>query len=223
MASAWEDVGMAPRFAGVRAVLFDVDGTLLDTTEFIFRAYEHAASVAGVASPGREWLRMQIGRKLEDVYEDFAPGRSETLIELHRGFQSANITLGTAFPGTVETLRALRSAGVRMAAVTSRSNRTSVDSLVSARIDEFFDAVISAEDAEALKPDPAPLRVACERLVVAAAETVMVGDSTHDVHAAQAFGIPVIAATYGFPGVKVLEANPTASIGDIRELLPLVV
>ncbi len=213
---------MPPRFPGIRAVLFDVDGTLLDTTEFIFGAYEHACLELGVTFPGREWLALQIGRRLEDVYDDFAPATRDAMVESHRTFQSERLDLATPFPGAIETLTAIRDAGMRIAAVTSRSNRTSVDSLIVAGIDHFFDTVISAEDAAALKPDPAPLRTAMERLALSRECAIMVGDSTHDVHAAHNYGIPVIAATYGFPGRTVLEANPTAHIDNIAELPPLI-
>lgn len=213
---------MPPRFPGIQAVLFDVDGTLLDTTEFIFGAYAHACEAFGILSPGREWLALQIGRKLEDVYDDFAPEFRDDMIEVHRTFQATHLELATPFAGAVETLEAIKTAGLRIAAVTSRSNRTSRDSLVVAGIAGYFDTVISAEDAVALKPDPAPLAEAVERLRVEKQTAIMVGDSLHDVHAAHNYGIPVVAVTYGFPGRTVLEANPTIHIDDIRLLPPLI-
>lgn len=199
-------------------VLLDVDGTLLDTREFIFGAYEHALDAAGLPNPGREWLAHQVGRLLEAVYAELAPGRVPELVELHRSFQVANLGLATPFPGALEVLAGLRERGFALAAVTSRSRRTSVATLELHGMDALFDAIISAEDAVAVKPDPAPLRAALERLERTPAGAVMVGDSVHDGGAAHALGIPFVAATYGFPGEAVLAANPAATIADIREL-----
>jgi pyrophosphatase PpaX len=213
---------VATRFSGTRSILFDVDGTLLDTTEFIFQAYEHATGAMGLTVPTREWIRHQVGRKLEDVYDEVDAAHCAELIELHRSFQETHLELSFPFEGTIETLTKLRRAGFQMAVVTSRSQRTSVKTLEVAGLVRYFPVVISAEDAPFLKPDPAPLRVALERMGQPKETAVMVGDAVHDVHAAQAFGIPVIAATYGFPGGSVLAARPTAFITDIRDLPALL-
>ncbi len=213
---------MATRFSGTRTILFDVDGTLLDTREFIFRAYEHATAALGIAQPAREWLAFQVGRELGAVYADLAPDQVPALIDLHRGFQSDNVELSTPYEGTEATLSKLRRAGILMATVTSRSNRTSGRTLETAKIARFFPVTISAEDAPALKPDPAPLLVALERLEQPPETAIMVGDSMHDIHAARALGIRVIAATYGFPGAEVLNYRPDAFIEDIRDLPALL-
>ena len=213
---------VATRFTGTRTILFDIDGTLLDTTEFIFQAYEHATAALGLTVPTRDWIRHQVGRKLEDVYQEIDASREADLIELHRSFQETHLELSSPFEGTVATLTKLRRAGMQMAVVTSRSNRTSVKTLEVAGLVRFFPVVISAEDAPLLKPDAAPLRVALERLAQPKDTAIMVGDAVHDVHAAQAFGIPVVAATYGFPGGRVLAARPDAFITDIRDLPSLL-
>lgn len=217
---AWSPATSERRYTGLvrDTVLLDVDGTLLDTREFIFGAYEHALRVSGVPQPGREWLAHQVGRLLEAVYAELAPGRVAELVELHRGFQVANLALASPFEGAVEVLRGLRARGFALAAVTSRSRRTSVATLEIHAMDTLFDAIISAEDASAVKPDPTPLRVALARLERQPASAVMVGDSIHDAGAAHALGIPFIAATYGFPGEAVLEAGAAAAIADIRQL-----
>lgn len=213
---------MPTPFSAVRTLLFDVDGTLLDTRELIYQAYEHATAALRLAPPDREWLRFQIGRELGAVYEDIAPGHAPELIALHRTFQAENVGLSVPFAGVEGTLAELRRAAFEMAVVTSRSGLTSVRTLELANIARFFPVTISAEDAPALKPDPAPLRVALERLGRPAAGAVMIGDSVHDIHAAHALGIPAIAVTYGFPGAEILEHGADGSIDDIRDLPALL-
>jgi HAD superfamily hydrolase (TIGR01549 family) len=165
---------------------------------------------------------MQVGRKLEDVYEDLDPSQVDRLVELHRSFQEEHLELATPFAGAIEALTEIRDGGLAMAAVTSRSRRTLPATIEMTGLVQFFSAVIAAEDAPELKPHPAPLLAALAALGRQVSGAVMVGDSIHDVHAAQAAGIPAIAATYGFPGVQVLEANPDADIADISQLPALL-
>ncbi len=201
-------------------VLFDIDGTLLDTREFVLASFEFAFVSLGFAPPTREMLVPQIGRRLEDIYADFAGGEfADDLTEIHRSFQTANLNLAVAYEGVPETLASLDAEGVRMAAITSRSRRTSIHSLDRAGIGRFFDTVISAEDTPALKPDPAPLLAALEALgLTPDAGVAMVGDTAHDIQAGRAIGALTIAAAYGFHGDTVHEATPDVLINDIAEL-----
>lgn len=206
------------------AVLFDVDGTLLDTREFVFSGFEHAFFMCGFAPPTREVLNLEIGRTLEQIYTDFCgPDFVDELTEHHRSFQAANLHLAVPYEGTLQTLEALKTAGFRMAAVTGRSRRTSLSTLERAGIQPFLDVVISLEDTPAVKPDPAPFRAALDALDLATPTTVaVVGDTPQDIAAGRALGAFTVAATYGFHSDAVLRADPDASISDIRELPALL-
>ena len=116
----------------IGAILFDVDGTLLDTTEFIFSAYEHTLGVLELPVPPRNQLSRSIGSPLEAIYKDLAGAEAERAIELHRAFQSDRVNTAPAFPGTTSVLSKLRNTGLAVGAVTSRSNRTSVGTLAAA-------------------------------------------------------------------------------------------
>ena len=206
----------------ITTVLLDVDGTLLDTREFIFQAFEHSIARHGLAYPGRAYMTTQVGLPLERIYASIHSGLGPTLIEAHRSFQEENQHLAVAFEGAAEVLSDLRSRGMQLAAVTSRSRRTSLRSLEVTGLQEFFQAIVSAEDAEALKPDPAPLRFALAALGADHSGAVMVGDSEADILAGKALGIRTVAATYGFGGRSVLDHGPDALIDDIRELVALL-
>ncbi len=202
------------------AVLFDVDGTLLDTREYVMASFEYAFVALGFAPPTREVLTPEIGRPLEDIYADYC-GRefADQLTEVHRSFQVENLHLSQPYEEVADVLERLAVSGLRMAAVTSRSRRTSQLTLDRAGIGRYFGVVISAEDVTALKPDPEPLRSALSWLGVEAGPKVaVVGDTAGDVRAGKAIGAFTVGATYGFHGERVLEAAPDASIGAIGEL-----
>ncbi len=203
----------------LQAVLLDIDGTVLDTREFIFAAFEHAFVHHKLPPPPREELSRHVGqRELQDIYSGFAEQFSSAMTEMHRDFQRANLHLAIPFPGAAEALAKLTGAGLRLAAVTSRSQRTSVHTLELADVARYFETVVSAEDVQRLKPDPEPLLVALERLGCPPEASAMVGDTAADVEAGRAAGVFTVAATYGFQGRDVLSSGPDAVIGAIGEL-----
>ena len=208
----------------VRVVLFDIDGTLLDTREFILSAMEHALRTHGLPVLARAELASQVGRPLEVIYGEMGvdAGLGAALVESHRSFQGENLHLAAAFPGASETLGTLARAGLTLGAVTSRSRRTSVRTMELAGLAPYFDVIVSAEDAAALKPDPAPLLFALGRLGESHEHAAMVGDTRHDIEAGKALGMFTVGATYGFGGEGIRESGPDVVIGDIRELPGLI-
>jgi pyrophosphatase PpaX len=208
------------------AILFDVDGTLLDTRAYILGAYRVTCDTHKVAYPGDEFIENNVGRKLEDVYLEFAPANLlPILIATHRAFQRGNVDLVRPFAGVRDVLERLRVERIGLGAITSRSKLTSGPTLQVNGLLQYFNILVSAEDVPKLKPDPEPLRFALEALTAVrpwANETaVMVGDSVFDVQAAKAFGIPAVAVTYGIPGLRVLDSGPDAAVASFTELLDL--
>jgi pyrophosphatase PpaX len=203
----------------VSTVLLDVDGTLLDTREFILAAFEHTLACAGLPLPGRVDLAMLVGPPLESIYAGLAgDARAPALVEEHRSFQERNLALAGPFAGAAATLEALRSRGLRLGAVTSRSRRTSLASLDAAGLLPLLGVVVSAEDAVALKPDPRHLQAALDALGADGVGVAMVGDTPADIAGGRNIGALTVAALYGFHGAAVLDAKPDRTIGDIREL-----
>ena len=101
----------------IRAVLLDIDGTLIDTREFILSAMEHALTKHGLPVLAREELARHVGRPLDAIYAGWSPGAAADLVEAHRNFQGANLHLAAAFPGSAETLAILVQAGITLGAV----------------------------------------------------------------------------------------------------------
>ncbi len=211
---------MTPRF---QAVLFDVDGTLVDSREFVLGAMEHALRTHQLPVPARVALAATIGPPLEECYRKFVPDADlRALCEAHRAWQRERLKLVVPFPHTLATLETLRSFHVRLAAVTSRSRVSSLGSLDGAGLSGLLEVTISAEDAPRTKPDPDPLLLALERLGVNAAEAVMIGDTLADIQAGKAAGMKTIAALYGFAGPSLQSAPADYFIRDIAEVVPLV-
>jgi HAD superfamily hydrolase (TIGR01509 family) len=206
-----------------RAVLFDVDGTLLDTTEFIYQGFEHALAAHGHDPRGRHEYARVMGKPLEVCYELLAPdGDAMLLTETHRVWQAGNLHLARPYPEAERVLRALHDAGIRLAAITSRSRRTSVQTVIDAGLADYLDLILSAEDVEQIKPHPAPLLHALRHLDVPPIAAVMVGDTDADVLAGKAAGVRTVGVTYGFHGYDVVAAGPDTTIADLADLLPLL-
>ena len=206
--------------SSIDAILLDIDGTLLDTERYILSAFRHAAGQHGLQLPPDSHMTANIGRPLDRIYAELGAKAADIpqVIETHRIFQEENLHLVGAYLGADLALGALRSYGFALGAVTSRSRRTSSASLKHAGIGDHFSVIISAEDASALKPDPAPLRAALSSLGFLADAAIMVGDTVHDIEAGKALGMRTIGASYGFGGAAMIDAGPTLTISSVRDL-----
>src|SRR3989338_1783999 len=205
---------------GITTLLFDVDGTLLESTEFIIQATEHALSVKGLSVPDRTTISKNVGASFPDYYFSLTGTHEHTneLIEIHRTFQYSNYHLAKPFPNTVSTLKYLKNKGYKMATITTRSKKTSHQTLINAGIFDLFDVIISGEDAAALKPDPAPLFKALEHIKEKPEHAVMIGDSYQDIQAGKNAGTKTIRATYGFHQDNIHEPEPDLFLEDIKDL-----
>lgn len=206
-----------------RAVLLDIDGTLLDTTEFIFQAFEHTFSFFNLSVPSRKELAMQIGKALKECYEHFKTGiDAEELCEEHRKFQVKNLHLSKPYANTVKTLEQLRDDGFKIAAVTARGGITAKTTLELAGIDKFFDVIITGNDVKNLKPHPEAFLKALAMLQVSKSDAVIVGDTDSDILAGQSAGIRTIGVTYGFHGEMIRDSNPDFVVDDIEGIIDIL-
>ncbi len=110
-----------------RVVLFDIDGTLLDTERFILGAYHSALDALDLPVPSDEVLRRMTGDPLDQIYDGFAGARAAEAIELHRAFQSEHIELARPFPRAYDVLQRLREAGPRLAAAYVGDTRADIE------------------------------------------------------------------------------------------------
>jgi len=208
----------------IKVILFDIDGTLLDTTEFILQPTEYALRECGYPVPDRSIIKKLVGIPFPDYYVELSGSalHVEKMVQVHRDFQAANFGLAQIFPGSLETLQELKKKGYKMAAITSRGKRTAHQSLVNAGIRDFFDVLVVFEDTEEKKPHPAPLFKALEDLHEVPEHAVMIGDSHFDIEAGKAAGTKTIRATYGFHADHLHDPEPDFVIQDITDLLKIL-
>lgn len=208
----------------INTLLFDVDGTILDTKEFIIQATEHALLTLGYIVPDRNIIASKVGMAFPDFYNSLSGSKKDIdkLIEEHRNFQYKNYNLVSPFPGTVETLRELKRRGYKIAAITTRSKNTVHQTLINSGIYDLFDTIICGEDAKALKPDPAPLFKALEIIERSPETAVMIGDSHFDIEAGKNAHTKTIRAIYGFHNDNLKNPEPDFYIDNIIDLLKLL-
>jgi pyrophosphatase PpaX len=215
------------RFDGaVRAVLYDFDGTLADSTELIMRCYRHTmATHLGEAPPDEEWLR-GFGTPLETQIARFARDAAEhdAMLETYRAHQDElHDTLVRPFPGAAETVAELARRGVPLALVTSKLRRGTLRGMELCGLTEHFPVIITPEDVRNPKPHPEPVLAALERLGVAPAEAVFVGDSPHDMVSGRAAGTRTAAALWGpFAREALLAERPDVLLHRQEDVLALV-
>lgn len=210
----------------IRAVLYDFDGTLADSTELIMRSYRHTMTChLGECPPDEAWLS-GFGMTLESQIGRFARGDAEAaaMLATYREFQDGlHDELLRPFPGAAETVAELERRGCALAIVTSKHRRSALRGMELCGILSHFEVVVTPEDVANPKPHPEPVLTALERLGVDAAEALFVGDSPHDVAAGRAAGTRTAAALWGpFPRAALEAAGPDtllAAQGDVLALL----
>ncbi|MBS3909966.1 MAG: HAD-IA family hydrolase [Actinobacteria bacterium] len=204
-------------------ILFDVDGTLLDTSEFIFQAFEHTLEHAGFPEKSREEIARLVGKPLDLCYEILTGVEDVSgLSAMHRAFQVEHIDLARAYPGTRDTLEALKRSGLKIGAVTTRARTSTLATLSLTGLATYFDHVVAFEDVENLKPHPEPILKTLAFLNSQPDAAVMVGDTDVDIAAGRNAGTLTVGVTYGFHGLEILRSCPDHIIDDIAAVLPLV-
>lgn len=210
----------------VRAVLYDFDGTLADSTELIMRCYRHTMRThLGECPPDEAWLA-GFGTPLETQIARFArgPEEHEAMLASYRAYQDEHHdTLLTPFPGAAETVAELARRGVPLAIVTSKLRRGTLRGMDLCGITDHIPVIVTPEDVRNPKPDPEPVRVALERLGVAPEEAVFVGDSPHDMVSGRAAGTRTAAVLWGpFPREALLAERPDVLLERQEDVLRLV-
>ncbi len=207
----------------IEAVLLDIDGTVLDTTEFIFQAFEHTFKHFGLPVPARKELAAQVGKALQECYAHFNTGiDAAALCEEHRKFQVKNLHLSKPYANTINTLEKLKERGYKIAAVTARAGITARTTLELAGVDKFFDVIITGNDVKNLKPHPEAFLKALEMLGTDRSGAVIVGDTDSDILAGKSASISTIGVTYGFHGEKIHDSKPDFTVDDIAGILKVI-
>lgn len=190
----------------MKAVLWDLDDTLLDTLDHRMRALAHAYTtcLGGSVDPVALW-RSQHGRTLEDLGRRLLGNDYLRFTGAYRDHYYASLSRVRPYEGIPETLAWCRSSGLLLAVVTSKVSWGATDELARSGLLHHFHTVVAYDDTDTHKPDPAPVHEALDRLAVDdPADAVFVGDSPADVLAARNAGCRSVAALWGTLDVELL-------------------
>jgi len=204
-------------------ILFDLDGTLLDTKELILLSFQHTFREHLGIEVAREELLENFGEPLWNTLSRYTDGDLEPLVATYREHNLGNHDLMVeAFPGTKEIMSELKGRGFRVGVVTSKLRQSALKGLRLCRLEEYVECLITLDDSMPKhKPDPLPILLALEQLAVCADQAIMVGDSPADLGAAKAAGVDSAIVSWSVFPLDKLE-KPTYWLKQWEDLLEIV-
>jgi pyrophosphatase PpaX len=206
-------------------VLFDLDGTLIDSGEIILSSFRHATQTVLEREIPDEVLAAAVGGS--NIYDQMRAFDEEHVDELVRVYREHNEPLHddlVAFEGVERVLERLKSEGRQLGIVTAKRRRTVDLAFAILPLERYFDAVVTAEQTEHHKPHPEPVLTALERLGSEPADAAFVGDSPFDMGAGKAAGVFTVAVSWGkiHPVERLRDAGADAVVHSPDELLDVL-
>jgi len=210
----------------IRAVLFDLDGTLVDSLEDLTDAVNHIRSAFSYPPLTAEAVRLKIGKGSRHLVQQSLPDAMETdidrAVEMFLEFNREHIAdKSRLYPGIAETLRELAARDIRLAVISNKNEDLSALILEHLGIRPLFESICGGDTFPERKPSPLPLLKVAEKLDLATCECVMVGDSCNDIQAGKLANITSIACTWGYGSAEEI-AGADAFAHTPRELLALI-
>ncbi|AOE49794.1 HAD-IA family hydrolase [Kangiella sediminilitoris] len=203
-------------------IVFDWDGTLMDSTGRIVSAMQTTARNLELPVPSDDEVRSIIGLSLGVCYEKLFPGVDDHdwITEEYRyQYVEGDRTPSPVFEGVVDVLTSLKDQGYYLAVATGKA-RYGIDRVLNeSKLKQFFDRTIASDEAQG-KPHPEMLHTLLKHFGLVSEQAVMVGDTSHDLKMAQNAGTHSVGVSYGAHRVELLKQHsPMAIIDDIRELI----
>jgi phosphoglycolate phosphatase len=205
-----------------RAIVFDLDGTLVDSLPDIVGAFQDAFEACGLEAPGDDDVRRRVGLPLEAMVADFAPAdRVAALSASYRRIYPQRFTrTSRPFPGVREVLAELRGHGFRLGVATTKRTEMAVRFVAAMGLEGALDHV---QGTDGFPHKPAPDVVLRALAALGADGTWMVGDTVHDVEAGKAAGLATFAVTWGTHDAATLaSAGPDRLEADLDTLVAAV-
>lgn len=218
----------------VRAVLLDLDGTLLDTAPDLLEAANGMLRELGRAEVSIAEVRAYVGRGIPnlvkrllagrlDAADDPAPPPAEALASFRRHYAESNGRSAVPYPGVVEGLEALTAIGLPLACITNKAETFTRPLLERTGLARHFRVVVSGDTLPRAKPDPMPLIWVCGHFDLKPGDMLMIGDSVNDAKAARAAGCPVFIVPYGYnEGHDVRKLDCDAIVASLLEATTLI-
>ena len=208
----------------IDTILFDLDGTLVNTYELILQSFLYTFHQFGFNEIKREDCYKFIGPTLHESFSSVAPDQAEEMIRYYRTFNKKHHDeLVREFPGVHKTVQTLSKQGYKLGVVSTKVREMVFKALDKTNLTPYFPVVITLDEVEKAKPDPEPLNKAMHLLGAKPESTLMVGDSYHDILGAKNSGTGSVGVAWTIQGTDYLKKyNPDFLINDMRELLAIV-
>jgi phosphoglycolate phosphatase len=223
------------KFNHKEVILFDLDGTLIDSVPDLALAVNHMLKALERETFSEDTIRYWVGNGAQMLVKRALSGQTEidealdqNLFEKALGifltFYGQNLSDNTdTYPNVSTTLSALKEKGYRLVIVTNKPFDFVGPILEGLKLDELFDFIVGGDSLDKKKPDPLPLLHACEHMNASVEQCVMVGDSKNDLLAANTCGMQSVGVTYGYNyGEDIGIYNPTFIINNFSELNELL-
>ncbi|WPC43637.1 pyrophosphatase PpaX [Clostridium sp. JS66] len=204
----------------IKAILFDLDGTLINTNDLIVKSFKYAFNKHFNKDISREEIVRTFGEPLRDAMARYDSENADLLLNLFRSFnESKHDELATKFSGVEEGLKALKNIDVKLAVVTSKRRNMALRGLELINIYKYMDVIVCPEDTKKHKPLGDPALKACELLNILPEEAIMVGDSHNDILCGRNAGCKTCLVKYTALSLKeLIEYKPDYIIDSIEDL-----
>jgi pyrophosphatase PpaX len=208
----------------ITTLLFDLDGTLIDTNELIISSFIHTLNHYYPDQYKREDVLPFMGPPLADTFMKIDSERVDEMIERYRKYNLENHDLLVKeFDGVYETIQALHEQGYKMAIVSTKIRDTVIKGLRLTKLDKFFDVVVGLDDVKHAKPDPEPLQKALHQLGSTPDEALMIGDNSHDILGGKNAGTKTAGVAWSAKGKEYLaQFEPDYMLEHIQDLFDIL-
>ncbi|MEC1259469.1 pyrophosphatase PpaX [Bacillus swezeyi] len=208
----------------INTVLFDLDGTLINTNELIIASFLHTLDHYAPGRYKREDVLAFIGPSLYDTFSGIHKDKTDEMIRVYREFNhKMHDELVTEYDTVFETLNRLADEGYKLGIVTTKLRDTVNMGLKLTGLDSFFETVVTLDDVERAKPDPEPVLLALSKLGSRPEEAIMIGDNYHDILAGKNAGTKTAGVAWTIKGEESLAKHrPDYMLGKMNDLLQIL-
>ena len=212
----------------VKAVMFDLDGTLVNTAPELACAINQMLAELSLPALPQQQIEVYIGEGAQALIKRCVTSGMSTEVDealfqhaqaLFFAHYANNVTQSKPYAGVLEVLTLLKNKGLKLACVTNKPEKFTLPLLQASGLMDFFEIVVSGDTLAKKKPDPIQLQHICAKFNVMETEAMLVGDSVTDVKAAHAAGCYIVTVPYGYnQGRPIDDSQVDATIGDLSEL-----
>lgn len=207
----------------IQAVLFDLDGTILDSNELIYQSFKYTFKKYGMHFT-REEIKEFNGPPLIETFQRLNPEQADEMVQTYRAHNhKIHPEYVKLYPNVEETLECLLENDIKIGIVTAKMKVAVELGMELTGLDHYFDVVVTLDDVNHSKPHPEPVLLAMKKLQAEPSTTIIVGDNYHDIVAGQNAGIRTAGVAWTHKGEEfLLSYEPTYMLNDMKDLLEIV-